>query len=80
MIGMKTAPARRIFSSANDRQVGSDRARSHEPRVAEIAALEMELEKLSDDGLLARTERFKQLATVKGLNGLPRQRRERQET
>ena len=50
---MITALARKIFGSSN-RQVGS-----YEPRVAEIAALEKDLEKLSDEELRARTEQFK---------------------
>jgi preprotein translocase subunit SecA len=51
---MITAPARKLFGSSNDRRV-----RSHHPRVAEINALEKELEALSDDELRARTEQFK---------------------
>src|SRR5262249_50712584 len=54
MIGMITALARKIFGSSNDRRV-----RSYYPRVAEIAALEKELEALSDEQLRARTEQFK---------------------
>ncbi len=52
MIG---AVARKLFGSANDRQI-----RSYQPRVAQINALEKELEALSDDDLRARTAAFKQ--------------------
>jgi preprotein translocase subunit SecA len=52
MIG---ALARKIFGSSNERRV-----KSYMPRVAEINALEKELEKLSDDALRARTAQFKQ--------------------
>ena len=51
MIG---AVARKLFGSANDRRI-----RSYQPRVAEINALEKELEALSDDQLRARTADFK---------------------
>src|SRR6516162_3618419 len=51
MIG---AVARKLFGSANDRRI-----RAFRPRIAEINALEQELEKLSDEGLRARTEAFK---------------------
>jgi preprotein translocase subunit SecA len=70
--------ARKIFGSAND-----GRVRSHDPRVARIAALETELEKLSDEQLRARTDQFrKQVAEGKGLDGVPRHRPDptRQET
>jgi preprotein translocase subunit SecA len=52
MIG---ALARKIFGSSNERRV-----KSYMPRVAEINALEKELEKLSDEALRARTTEFKQ--------------------
>jgi len=51
MIG---ALARKIFGSSNERRI-----RSYQPRVAQINALEKELEKLSDEALRARTEEFK---------------------
>jgi preprotein translocase subunit SecA len=51
MIG---ALARKIFGSSNERRV-----KAYQPRVAEINALEKELEKLSDEQLRARTEEFK---------------------
>jgi preprotein translocase subunit SecA len=47
--------ARRLFGSANDRYV-----KSLGPIVSGINELEPELEKMSDDELRARTERFKQ--------------------
>src|SRR6187401_3043081 len=63
MIG---AVARKLFGSANDRRI-----RSYQPRVDEINALEKELEALSDDALLARTENFKkQLADGKTLDDI----------
>src|SRR5499433_430230 len=52
MIG---ALARKIFGSSNERRI-----KSYQPRVAEINALEAELEKLSDEALRARTDAFKQ--------------------
>ena len=51
MIG---AVARKLFGSANERRI-----RSYLPRVAEINALEKELEALSDEALRARTDEFK---------------------
>src|SRR5215471_4832567 len=51
MIG---ALARKLFGSSNDRRV-----RKYQPRVDAINALEPEVEKLSDEGLRARTEAFK---------------------
>ncbi len=51
MIG---AVARKLFGSANERRI-----RSYLPRVAEINALEKELEALSDEALQARTAEFK---------------------
>ena len=46
--------ARKIFGSPSDRRV-----KGYYPKVAEINALEPELEKLSDDELRARTEDFR---------------------
>jgi len=46
--------ARKIFGSSNDRRVKSTR-----PRVEAIAAMENELQALSDDQLRARTEQFR---------------------
>jgi hypothetical protein len=51
---MAGALARKLFGSSNERRI-----KSYLPRVAEINALEGELEKLSDDELRARTEAFK---------------------
>src|SRR5471032_3191689 len=51
MIG---AVARKLFGSANERRI-----RSYQPRVAEINALEPELEALSDEALRGRTDAFK---------------------
>src|SRR6202142_1981258 len=55
MIG---AVARKLFGSANERRI-----RSYQPRVAEINALEQELEALSDEALRARTDAFKKQVT-----------------
>src|ERR1700737_2978690 len=52
MIG---AIARKFFGSANERRI-----KGYLPRVAQINALEKELEALSDDDLRARTASFKQ--------------------
>src|SRR5215468_4216774 len=52
---MPVALARKIFGSSNERRI-----KSYLPRVAEINALEKDLEKLSDEALRARTEAFKQ--------------------
>jgi preprotein translocase subunit SecA len=46
--------ARKLFGSSNERRI-----KGYLPRVAEINALEKELEKLSDDALRARTDTFK---------------------
>ena len=46
--------ARKLFGSANERQI-----KTYRPRVDEINALEKELEGLSDEALRARTEEFK---------------------
>ena len=54
MIGLGTL-AKKLFGSANDRKI-----KAYRPRVAEINALEPELEKLSDDELKARTAQFRQ--------------------
>src|SRR3989440_169615 len=51
MIG---AIARKLFGSSNERRI-----KSYLPRVAEINALEKELEGLSDEALRARTQEFK---------------------
>src|SRR6185295_13817874 len=51
MIG---ALARKIFGSSNERRV-----KAYMPRVAQINALEKELEKLSDEALRARTDQFR---------------------
>src|SRR6266498_5403994 len=51
---MTAALARKLFGSSNERRI-----KGYLPRVAEINALEGELEKLSDDALRARTEAFK---------------------
>ena len=58
--------ASRIFGSSNDRKVKALR-----PRVAEINALEPELEKLSDDELKDRTRQFReQIANGADLDSL----------
>src|ERR1022692_3375798 len=63
MIG---AVARKLFGSANERRI-----RSYQPRVAEINALEPELEALSDEALRARTDEFKkQVAEGKSLDDI----------
>src|SRR5215211_11525 len=63
MIG---ALARKLFGSANERQI-----KGYRPRVEAINALEKELEKLSDDALRARTAEFrKQLADGKTLDDI----------
>jgi preprotein translocase subunit SecA len=63
MIG---ALARKIFGSSNERRI-----KAYQPRVAEINALEKELEKLSDDALRARTAQFrKELEDGKTLDGI----------
>ena len=46
---MLGAVARKLFGSANERRI-----RSYQPRVAEINALEKELEALSDEALRAK--------------------------
>ena len=51
---MATALARKLFGSSNERRI-----KGYLPRVAQINALEKELEGLSDEGLRARTEGFK---------------------
>jgi len=63
MIG---AVARKLFGSANDRRI-----RAFRPRIAEINALEQELEQLSDEALRARTDEFKkQLAEGASLDDI----------
>src|SRR5262250_456092 len=63
MIG---AIARKLFGSSNERRV-----KTYMPRVAQINALEKELEALSDDALRARSEDFKkQLAEGKTLDDI----------
>ncbi|TMJ05113.1 MAG: preprotein translocase subunit SecA [Alphaproteobacteria bacterium] len=58
--------ARKLFGSANERQI-----KAYRPRVDEINALEKELEALSDEALRARTEEFKkQLADGKTLDDI----------
>ena len=58
--------ARKIFGSANERQI-----KGYRPRVDEINALEKELEALSDEALRARTVEFrKQLADGKTLDDI----------
>ena len=47
--------ARKLFGSSNERRI-----KGYLPRVAQINALEKELEGLSDEGLRARTDMFKQ--------------------
>ncbi|MBM3572412.1 MAG: preprotein translocase subunit SecA, partial [Alphaproteobacteria bacterium] len=60
------ALARRLFGTANDRFV-----RSLQKRVPDINALELELEKLSDEALRARTDAFrKQVADGTALDDL----------
>jgi hypothetical protein len=51
---MIVALARKLFGSSNE-----PRIKRYMPRVAQINALEKDLEKLSDDALRARTEAFK---------------------
>ena len=46
--------ARKLFGTSNERRI-----RAYSPRVAEINALETELEQLSDEALRARTDMFK---------------------
>jgi preprotein translocase subunit SecA len=63
MIG---AFARKLFGSSNERRI-----KNYMPRVAEINALEKELEGLSDEALRARSEDFKkQLAEGKTLDDI----------
>jgi len=51
---MATALARKLFGSSNERRI-----KGYLPRVAQINALETELEGLSDEALRSRTEAFK---------------------
>jgi preprotein translocase subunit SecA len=63
MIG---ALARKIFGSSNERRI-----KAYQPRVAQINALEKELEALSDDALRARTAQFrKELEDGKSLDDI----------
>jgi preprotein translocase subunit SecA len=63
MIG---AIARKLFGSSNERRI-----KSYMPRVAEINALEKELEALSDEALRARTDAFrKQVAEGASLDDI----------
>ncbi len=65
-MGIFTNIARRVFGSSNDRLI-----RSLQPKVAEINALEAELEKLDDVALAAKTVEFReQLAAGKTLEEL----------
>src|SRR3989440_1303146 len=58
--------ARKLFGSANERQI-----KAYRPRVDEINALEKELEALSDEALRARTTAFRQqLADGKTLDDI----------
>src|SRR3972149_4974576 len=60
------AVARKISGSSNERRI-----RSSQPRVAEINALEQELEALSDEALRARTDAFRaEVADGKSLDEL----------
>ena len=58
MVGLGSL-AKKIFGSANDRRI-----KGYAPRVAEINALEPELERLTDDELRARTETFRKQTSV----------------
>src|SRR5882724_1822245 len=63
MIG---ALARKLFGSSNERRI-----KSYLPRVKVINELEMEVEKLSDEALRARTEQFKkEVADGKSLDDI----------
>src|SRR5262245_22186765 len=63
---MSVSLARKLFGSSNERRI-----KGYLPRVAEINALEKDLEKLSDDALRARTEAFKKrVADGEGLDDL----------
>ena len=65
MIG---AIARKLFGSSNERRI-----KAYLPRVAEINALEKELEGLSDEALRARTDEFKrQVAEGTSLDDMQR--------
>src|SRR3981081_3466139 len=52
---MTIALARKLFGSSNERRI-----KSYLPRVAQINALEKELEALTDEALRAKTDAFKQ--------------------
>src|ERR1700675_2684047 len=63
---MTIALARKLFGSSNERRI-----KGYLPRVAQINALEKELEGLSDEALRARTDAFKkQLPDGKSLDDL----------
>jgi len=65
-MGIFDGIARRVFGSANDRQI-----KALQPKIDEINALESGLEGLSDEALLAKTEDFrKQLAEGEKLENL----------
>jgi len=66
LMGIFDGIARRVFGSANDRQI-----KALQPKIDEINALESGLEGLSDEALLAKTEDFrKQLAEGEKLENL----------
>ena len=56
---MLGALARRVFGTANDRIV-----KALDRQVAEINALEPEIEKLSDEALRARTDQLREACTT----------------
>ena len=56
MLGIKTL-AKKVFGTPNDRKVKAVR-----PLVEKINALEPEFEKLSDEGLIEKTEEFRKRA------------------
>ncbi|HWM49643.1 MAG TPA: DEAD/DEAH box helicase, partial [Xanthobacteraceae bacterium] len=63
---MLGAVARKLFGSSNERRI-----KAYLPRVAQINALESEVEKLSDDELRARTQQFrKEIEEGKSLDDL----------
>src|SRR5919197_5807424 len=63
---MSVALARKLFGSSNERRI-----KSYMPRVAEINALEKELEGLSNEALRARSDDFKkELAEGKTLDDI----------
>ncbi|MCB1463899.1 MAG: preprotein translocase subunit SecA, partial [Nitratireductor sp.] len=65
-MGILGGIARKVLGSSNDRQI-----KALQPKVAEINALESELEALDDEALKARTEQFrKEIAEGKSLDDL----------